>query len=134
MKEWTEEHLLLEGYEIKNAMIVEADIKEDLGNYSFTMNIKGDTWGCNLPSAALCIYNGNIHSDGLEHMCRMMKVLGIHSLSHAEGTYVRIARKPRDYVKIVGNILEDKWFDIGTFYLDKGVRAFTSEVDNDDNI
>ena len=38
-----------------------------------------------------------------------------------KGKYVRVAIKGWGHsVKIIGNILEDKWFDIETFFADKG--------------
>lgn len=46
--------------------------------------------------------------------------LGVSRLEDMKGKYVRVATKKwGDTVKIIGNIIKDRWFDYQSFYADK---------------
>ena len=49
-----------------------------------------------------------------------MDTVGVERLQDLKGEYVRVAIKRwGDSVKIIGNIIKDKWFDAETFFADK---------------
>ena len=51
---------------------------------------------------------------------RIMNLIGVSNLSDMKGQYVRVALKGSGHiVKIIGNIIEDQWFDYGTFFEDE---------------
>lgn len=51
---------------------------------------------------------------------RIMDIVGVSRLEDMEGKYVRVATKKwGDTVKIIGNIIKDRWFDYQSFYADK---------------
>lgn len=51
---------------------------------------------------------------------RIMDVVGVEDLMDMKGEYVRVASKGLGIsVKIIGNIIKDKWFDYGSFFDDK---------------
>ena len=48
---------------------------------------------------------------------RIMDVIGVESTDEIVGKYVRVKTEGwGSSVKIIGNILKDKWFDIGEFF------------------
>ena len=51
---------------------------------------------------------------------RIMDTVGSSSFNGMVGHYARIATKKRsDIVKIIGNIVGDKWFDAESFFVEK---------------
>lgn len=51
---------------------------------------------------------------------RIMDVIGVSKFSQLRGEYVRVASKGwGDTVKIIGNILRDKWFDSESFFTEE---------------
>ena len=51
---------------------------------------------------------------------RIMDTVGCSTYEGKKGKYVRVATKGwGSTVKIIGNILEDKWFDYESFFDDK---------------
>lgn len=54
---------------------------------------------------------------GMESIMRIMDVVGVEALEDMKGKYVRIASKGLgSSVKIIGNIISDKWFDYESFF------------------
>ena len=50
---------------------------------------------------------------------RIMDTVGVEKFQDLKGKYVRVATKGwGDSVKIIGNIIKDKWFDVETFFAD----------------
>ena len=47
---------------------------------------------------------------------RIMDTVGVSEFLDMEDKYIRVALKGLDSVKIIGNIMEDKWFDYETLY------------------
>ena len=57
---------------------------------------------------------------GMEYLMRIMNTVGVEKFQDLKGKYVRVATKGwGNSVKIIGNILKDKWFDAETFFTDK---------------
>lgn len=57
---------------------------------------------------------------GMEVIMRIMDIVGVSRLEDMKGKYVRVATKKwGDTVKIIGNIIKDRWFDYQSFYADK---------------
>lgn len=119
MKKWTKEELEAEGYIIENARIIYANISmEEHDITCLSMPLEGVN----------CIYNGGIvlgngHVEakdeycsalgaGIECIMRIMDVVGASRFSDLKGSYIRAAHKGwGSSVKIIGNIITDKWFD-----------------------
>lgn len=60
-------------------------------------------------------------ASGMEYLIRIMDTVGTSSFTGMIGKYVRVATKGwGDTVKIIGNIIKDKWFDAESFFVDKG--------------
>lgn len=56
----------------------------------------------------------------LEGIMMIMNVVGVEKWESLKGKYVRVATKGwGDSIKIIGNIVEDRWFDYESFYGDK---------------
>lgn len=129
MKKYTAKELVAEGYSLDNALI--KNVSLSYGDYcSLTLNVTldGDGWGC--VYGGYCL--GKIYPDsydkesyegsaaGMEVIMRIMDVVGVSRLEDMKGKYVRVATKEwGDSVKIIGNIIKDRWFDYGTFFADK---------------
>lgn len=126
MKQWTQKQLEEEGYMIINMIVEKVDISmKDHGVAVLEMTLKG--------SGFICVYGGYVlghgylrakHFDGsnsgMESILRIMDVVGAETFIDMEGKYVRAAFKSwNDSLKLIGNILDDKWFDIDSFFDDK---------------
>ncbi len=125
MKKWTEKELIEAGYTIQNAEITNADFTTDTYCCAdFPITLEGAGWGV--------VYGGFVlgkggtaykveeiegYAQGMAAMLTIMNVIGVDRLSDMKGKYVRVATKGwGDTVKIIGNIIEDNWFDYGTFF------------------
>ena len=77
----------------------------------------------------VCYFTAHEHYDkdsyegsaaGMEVIMRIMDIVGVSRLEDMKGKYVRVATKKwGDTVKIIGNIIKDRWFDYQSFYADK---------------
>lgn len=125
MKKWTEEELIEAGYTIRNAEITNADLStEAYCCADLPITLDGHGWGV--------VYGGYVlgkggtaykideiqgSEQGMAAILTIMRVVGVDRLSDMKGKYVRVATKGwGDTVKIIGNIIEDEWFDYGTFF------------------
>lgn len=133
MKKWTKDLLEANGYELRNAYIknVSFGIK-DYGFLSLTLTLEGDGWGVNYmgPSIGRRYYiNGEFIKDGnaanfegyeggAEAIVRILDVVDCSELESLKGKYIRAAIKRGESVKIIGNIINDQWFDYGSFFDD----------------
>lgn len=129
MKKYTAKKLIAEGYKLDNALIKNVSLSS--GNYcSLTLDITldGDGWGCVYGGYCLGkIYPNSYDKDsykgsaaGMEVIMRIMDVVDVSRLEDMKGKYVRVATKKwGDSVKIIGNIIKDRWFDYQSFYADK---------------
>lgn len=133
MKKWTKDLLEANGYELRNAYIknVSFGIK-DYGFLSLALTLEGDGWGVNYmgPSIGRKYYiNGESIKDcnaanfegyegGAEAIVRILDVVDCPELESLKGKYIRAAIKKGEPMKIIGNIIKDKWFDYKSFFDD----------------
>ena len=116
MKKWTQELLEAEGYEIQNAQIKNVSLNmADHGVLTSDLTLDGHGWGVCYGGYVL----GKGYASGLEAIMRIMDTVGCSTYEGMKGKYVRVATKGwGSTVKIIGNILEDKWFDCESFFDD----------------
>ena len=116
------------GYEIINCRIKNASLSmKDHGSFTFLLMLDGD--GVGIGYGGYCIGKGYLEApdnyfrgsaEGIESIMRIMDVVGVEEFSELENKYVRIATKGLSSpVKIIGNIIKNKWFDIESFYQEK---------------
>ena len=114
--------------EIRNAKITDTSIS--MGDYAcltFRITLEGDAFGVSY--GGYCIGHGFLGSDtftaengsGLVAMMRIMDVVGVEKWENLKGKYVRFVDDAwGSPVKKIGNIIEDKWFDIDKFFREYG--------------
>lgn len=128
MKNYTYEQLIESGYRIENAFITNVDLSmADHGCLTLVMTLEGDGWG--VVYGGYCLGHGYLGADddffdgsaaGMEYLMRIMDTVGVEKFQDLKGKYVRVATKGwGNSVKIIGNIINDKWFDAETFFADK---------------
>lgn len=116
------------GYTIENALIEKVDLSmADHGCLTLAMTLQGGGWG--VVYGGYCLGKGYLGADddffdgsaaGMEYLMRIMDTVGVERFQDLKGKYVRVAIKGwGGQVKIIGNILKDKWFDAETFFIDK---------------
>ena len=116
------------GYTIENALIEKVDLSmADYGCLTLAMTLQGGGWG--VTYGGYCLGKGYLGADddffdgsaaGMEYLMRIMDTVGVERFQDLKGKYVRVATRGwGDQVKIIGNILKDKWFDAETFFIDK---------------
>ena len=126
MKKWTKKLLEAEGYDIWNAEIKNVSLSmEDHACLVSYLSLDGH--------GPCCCYGGYVlgkgyvgaknfegYASGIEAIMRIMDTVGCSKYEDMKGKYVRVATKGwGSTVKIIGNILEDKWFDYESFFKDK---------------
>ena len=128
MKKYTQEQLIEAGYKIENALITNVDLSmADHGCLTLVMTLEGGGWG--VVYGGYCLGKGYLGADddffdgsaaGMEYLIRIMDTVGVEKFQDLKGKYIRVATKGwGDPVKIIGNIIKDKWFDAETFFADK---------------
>lgn len=125
MKKITEEELKELGYELLNAEVTNVSLNmKDHGCLTLSITLKGAGWG--VVYGGYCLGKGYLGADddyfngsakGMEAIMRIMDVIGVEALEDMKGKYVRIANKGwGSSVKIIGNVISDKWFDYESFF------------------
>ena len=128
MKNYTYDKLTKAGYTIENALIKNVDLSmADHGCFTLAMTLDGGGWG--VVYGGYCLGKGYLGADdnffdgsaaGMEYLMRIMDTVGVERFQDLKGKYVRVATKGLcSSVKIIGNIIKDKWFDAETFFADK---------------
>ena len=126
MIHYTQDKLTYLGYRIENALITKVDLSmADHGCLTLAMTLEGSGWG--VTYGGYCLGKGFLGADefdgsaaGMEYLMRIMDTIGVERFQDLKGKYVRVATKGLgSSVKIIGNILKDKWFDAETFFTDK---------------
>lgn len=111
------------GYEILNAKITNVDLSmADHGCITLNMPIEGSGWACCY--GGICLGHGCLGADSfdcspksMEYIMRIMDVVGVERFSDLKGKYIRVATKSwGDTLKLIGNIIDDKWFDPESFF------------------
>lgn len=126
MKKHTLESLEAEGYRIRNVKITDVFLGfDDLDFFTLRLILagyEGDfVYGgyclgnkCLSPSNEMEV---TVSKEGMESVMRILDVADASDLIDLKGKYVRTAEKNREEgIKIIGNIIQDKWFDYGTFF------------------
>lgn len=137
MKSWTEGKLIEEGYEIRNAQIKGAELTmEECSCISLDIVVEGASWECHFGGYSLGRgYLGakefNGYGPGMESIARIMDTVGVAKLSDLKGKYIRAAITGDKRLKIIGNIINNKWFDIESFFED--ARANDEKVSEGSN-
>lgn len=126
MREWTQKLLEEEGYTIENCIINSADLSmADHGILDMSLALEGNGFG--VVFGGYVLGHGYVNAEefkgseaGLEYIMRVMDTVGVDRFSRLKHRHVRIASKGwGDRVKIIGNIIDDKWFDAESFFEDK---------------
>ena len=129
MKKYTAQMLTDEGYAIENAQITNVSLSaSDYCCLSLNLTLKAAGWG--VVYGGYCLgkvypnsyekdsYEGS--ADGMEAIMRIMDVVGVSRLEDMKGKYIRVATKGlSSTIKIIGNIINDRGFDYGSFFKDK---------------
>lgn len=120
MVHWTERELLESGYKIENAQITNVSLNMK-SHGCLCLDLTIESLGGGVVFGGYCLGKGYVGADndffsgsekGLEAIMRIMDTVGECELHKLNGQYVRIAHKGvGSSVKIVGNIVKDKWFD-----------------------
>ncbi len=117
------EQLIASGYEIENVKITSADLSmADHGCLTLSMGLDGKGWGC--VYGGYCLGHGHLGAKefdgspkGFEYIMRIMDTVGVERMSELVGKYIRVATKGwGGTVKIIGNIIDDKWFNQEEFF------------------
>lgn len=125
MKHWTQKKLIEEGYKIENAQITNVSLNmENHGCLCLDLLLEmqkgvavfGDyALGKGYVGANDDFFSGS--AKGCEAIMRIMDTVGESDLMNVQGNYVRVAHKGwGSSVKIIGNIIKDKWFDYASFF------------------
>ena len=114
--------------EIRNAKITDTSITMgDHGCLTFGIILEADAF--TILYGGYCIGQGFLGSDtftaengsGLVAMMRIMDVVGVENWEDLKGKYVRFVDDAwGSPVRKIGNIIEDKWFDIDKFFKEYG--------------
>ena len=114
---------------IENAQISKVSLSmADHGCLTFNIGLKGRGWG--IAYGGYVIGHGYLGADdkniiaenghGLEAMMRIMNVVGVEKWEDLPGKYIRVKMEGwGDPIDIIGNIMEDKWFNIREFFKQK---------------
>ena len=123
MNKLTQVELQHKGYQFQNAEVSSIDtIIADDGTLRTYLVLSGNGWRINYGGYAVGITNPSMTefqaaAKGTELILRLLTLIGARSTSELIGKYVRVAVVPEiGEVKIIGNIVEDKWFDIDDFF------------------
>lgn len=125
MKKYTEGELKELGYELLNAEVTNVSLNmKDHGCLTLSITLKGAGWG--VVYGGYCLGKGYLGTDdkffsgsakGMEAIIRIMDTVGVEALEDMKGKYVRIANKGwGSSIKIIGNVISDKWFDYESFF------------------
>lgn len=114
--------LIAAGYSIENAKITSVSLNmEDHGCLILNMGLEGAGWG--VIYGGYCLGKGYLGAKefkgfdkGLEAIMRIMNTVGVSDLFDMKDKHVRVASKGfGSTVRIIGNIVDDIWFDYGAF-------------------
>lgn len=115
---------------VENAKITNVSITmADHGCLTFWLTLEGSGWGCGF--GGYCIGKGYRgakefsakHGWGLEAMMRIMDTVGVETWENLKGKYVRAEIESwGGTITKIGNIMDNKWFDIKEFFAEKEKR------------
>lgn len=109
--------------EIKNGYIEGVSLTmSDHGCLTFYLSVSGGCWGFNY--GGYCLGKGYLGADkfsgsakGMECLMHIMNTIGVERWEDLKGKYIRVVDPGwGGTVTKIGNIIDDKWFDIKEFY------------------
>lgn len=116
--------------DIENAQITNVSLTmEDYCCLTFWLTLEGNGWGCGY--GGYCIGKAYLSDRetsefkaesgyGLEAMMRIMDTVGVTKWEDLKGKYVRVMKTDwGGTIKVIGNLIKDKWFDIGAFFAER---------------
>lgn len=119
----------------ENVKITNASLTmEDHGVLTFYITVEGAGIGVNL--GGYCIGSGYLgakefsaeNGGGIVAMMNIMNVVGVHKWEDLKGKYCRIKIDGWDStVSVIGNIIENKWFDMKKFFEEYGDKQTKDE-------
>lgn len=124
----TLDKLIAAGYSVQNAKITNVSLNtKDYGCLTLAMVLEG--CGGGVVYGGYCLGKGYLGAEefegsakGMEAIMRIMNVVGVSDLLDMKDKYIRVATKGwGSTVKIIGNIINDIWFDYETFF--KGEKS-----------
>lgn len=111
--------------EILNARINNTKLGR-CGGYvnTFYVCVEGAGWGCGIGGRPI---EGKLEdgtrgysAKGLEAMMRICEVVGVENWEDLKGKYCRVEiDRTRATVDVIGNIVNDNWFDLKEFFKEK---------------
>lgn len=117
---------------IENAIIEDVSISmEDHGCLSISISVKGDCWGVVIGGwvnghgyLGSSYWEGN--GSAIVAMMKIMDTVGVQRWEDLKGKYIRVKNCGwGNTISEIGNIIEDKWFDLKAFYkADKGQAVY----------
>ena len=117
---------------IENAKITSTSISmADHGVLCISFCVKGDGWGCNIGQYVNGIgylgakeWKGN--GSAIVAMMKIMDTVGVERWEDLSGKLIRVKTNGwGSTIDEIGNIIEDKWFNLREFYAtDKGQAIF----------
>lgn len=125
MKKLSYRKLVDEGYQVENAQITNVSLNME-NHGCLCLDLVLEWSGCGCVYGGYVLGKGYVGADddffsgsekGCEAIMRIMDTVGESDLLKMKGKYVRVAHKGfGSSIKIIGNIVKDKWFDYGTFF------------------
>lgn len=113
--------------EIKNAKITKTMLgRQDHGIMTFMIFIEFNHCGCGVGGYALDNYDKETNTrvfraKSMESISKILDVVGVDRWEQLPGQYIRI--KDNGWgctVDEIGNLMEDKWFNLREFFSNKG--------------
>lgn len=120
------DELIAAGYSIQNAKITSVSLNmKDYGCLTLAMCLEGHGWG--VVYGGYCLGKGYLgakefegSAKGLEAIMRIMNVVGVSDLLDMKDKHIRVATKGLGTtVTIIGNIIDDLWFDYESFFTEE---------------
>ena len=103
--------LVRDGYKIFNMKITSVGLSmSNYGDIVFMMTMECSDYGT-VYDEDYCLRGFNGLEKAMPYITNIMKVIGVEHFNDMVGKYVRVATIEQGYSeKIIGNIVEDKWF------------------------
>lgn len=108
---------------IKNAIIRSTMLgRENHGIMTFMIFIKADSFNCGVGGYCLDEFNSAtqtrvFRAESMEAISKVLEVAGVDKWEDLPGKYIRFEDNGFGHtVTKIGNIIEDKWFDLKEFF------------------
>ena len=109
--------------EILNAQITSTKLgREDHGIMTFMIFVKTESYSVGVGGFALDQYSREtkdriFSATGLEAISKILEIVGVDNWEDLPGKYIRIKDNGLGTpIEEIGNLIEDKWFNIGKFF------------------